>query len=95
LHQYAGTAESSSRLTQVFFNPGVEEEAKRARLMKEPHFVLYHKELRSIRLPSVVIDGAAKEISLDWRRLCALLMRDDFRCRYEAGSPVAWWRRFG
>jgi hypothetical protein len=95
LQQHAATAESSSRLTQAFFKSGVEEDADRARLIEEPHFVLYNKELRSLRLPSVAINIPAREVSLDWRRLCAVLMRDDFRCRFEANSPVAWWRTFG
>ncbi|KAF1835230.1 hypothetical protein BDW02DRAFT_296729 [Decorospora gaudefroyi] len=79
-------------LSQVFFKPGAD--AERSRLLNEPQFVVFDNELKSLRLPSAVIDVAAQEISLDWRLLCDTFMRDQLKCRYETVSSVAWWRTF-
>ena len=95
LHQtYAGTADLTSRLTQVFFQPGAVADAERTRLLNQAHFVLFNDQLKSIRLPSAAVHVAAQELSLDWRQLCHTFMRDEFKCRFGSSASVAWWRKF-
>ncbi|KAF1937257.1 hypothetical protein EJ02DRAFT_61339 [Clathrospora elynae] len=90
--QHAGAAESSNRLAEVFFKSDTNADAERSRLIKEAHFVRFNDQLKSIRIPSAAIDVAAQELSLDWRRLCDVFLRNEFRCRYETRSSVIWWR---
>jgi hypothetical protein len=90
----AGTTDSSSRLAEIFFRPGPQANTERARLIKEPHFMRFNDQLKSMRIPSGVINVDLQEISLDWRRLCANFMRDEFKCRYEANSSTSWKRAF-
>jgi hypothetical protein len=90
----AGTTDSSSRLAEIFFKSGPEANAERARLIKEPHFMRFNDQLKSMRIPSGAINVDSQEISLDWRRLCANFMRDEFKCRYEANSFSSWMRTF-
>ncbi|CAO2648547.1 Nn.00g078140.m01.CDS01 [Neocucurbitaria sp. VM-36] len=81
---------SSNRLAEIFFRPGPDADLKRCTLINEPHFVRFGNQLKSIRIPSLTIDVAAQEISLDWRQLCATFLRDEFICRSQANALGSW-----
>ncbi|RMZ67223.1 hypothetical protein GMOD_00001114 [Pyrenophora seminiperda CCB06] len=91
---HAGTIDTTTHLIQVFFQPGAEADAERSRLLNQAHFVLFHGQLRSMRLPSATFNVADHQLLLDWRRLCDTFMRDQFKCRYESQNSVTWWRNF-
>ena len=88
----AGTIDTT--LSKLFFHSGPSADAERSRLLHQPHFVLFHGQLRSMRLPSATFNVADHQLSLDWRRLCDTFMRDQFRCRYQSQCSVTWWRNF-
>lgn len=90
LDVHAAEAVPSSRLTEIFFIQGSEADAKRFRLTQEPHFVCFNNQLKSIRIPSLVIDVAAQNILLDWRQLCQAFLRDQVLCRLDANSLESW-----
>lgn len=81
---------SSNSVAEIFFKQGSRADAIRHCLMSEPVFVRFNGQLKSMRIPSLVIHLAAQEISLDWRQLCAVFMYDEFKCRFEANSLGSW-----
>lgn len=81
---------SSNSVSEIFFRIGPDADAKRLCLINEPVFVRFNNQLKSIRIPSLMIDVAAQEISLDWRQLCTAFMYDEFKCRSEANSLGSW-----
>jgi hypothetical protein len=81
---------SDEDLASIFFHPEPEAESKRARLVNEAHFVRFHSQLKSIRIPSLVIDVASRHITLDWRQLCQDFLCDEFKCRTISGSLGSW-----
>ncbi|CAA9963904.1 hypothetical protein PTMSG1_07263 [Pyrenophora teres f. maculata] len=93
-HPNAGTMDTTTTQVQVFFKSGAKADAERERLLQQAHFVLFHGQLKSMRLPSATFNVADRNLSLDWRRLCNIFMRDEFKCRYQSQYSVAWWRNF-
>ncbi|KAH7089853.1 hypothetical protein FB567DRAFT_311135 [Paraphoma chrysanthemicola] len=72
---------SGDRLANVFFAPGHQAHSNRMRLRNEAHFVRLNDQLKSRRIPSLAINVPAREITLDWRRLCQDFLCDEVKCR--------------
>ncbi|KAH7411623.1 hypothetical protein DE146DRAFT_243483 [Phaeosphaeria sp. MPI-PUGE-AT-0046c] len=79
------------RLTDIFFDPGPAANSNRLRLINDAHFVRYNNQLKSMRLPSLVIDTNARNITLDWRLLYQKLLYDEWKCRVNSGVLGAPW----
>tara|TARA_R110002003_G_scaffold1048_15_gene22269 strand:- start:9227 stop:9481 length:255 start_codon:yes stop_codon:yes gene_type:complete len=72
---------SSDRLADIFFEPGYKADSNRMRLINEAHFVRLNSQLKSKHIPSMAINVPAREITLDWRRLCQDFLCDEVKCR--------------
>jgi hypothetical protein len=81
---------SNKHLAAIFFNPESEADSKRTRLINEAHFVRFNSQLKSIRIPSLVIDVPARHITLDWRQLCQDFLCDELKCRMLSKSLGSW-----
>ncbi|KAH9867672.1 hypothetical protein IAQ61_008266 [Plenodomus lingam] len=84
LPRQAIQASSSDPLAQIFFRQGPCAGILRRRLCQELHFVHFSNELRNIRLPTLVIDVAARKVSLEWRQLIYDFYLDRFKSRWHA-----------
>ncbi|KAF2854940.1 hypothetical protein T440DRAFT_386477 [Plenodomus tracheiphilus IPT5] len=74
-------ASPNHHVSRVFFKPGPRAEILRRRLSRELHFVHFSNELRNIRLPTLMIDVAAREVLLDWQQLVYSFYLDKFKRR--------------
>jgi hypothetical protein len=81
---------SSAPCTDIFFRPGLDAASNRNRLAHEAHFVRLNDQLKSLHIRSLVIDSQAREITLDWRKLCQDFLYDEFMCRYHSKSLGSW-----
>jgi hypothetical protein len=81
---------SVDRLAAIFFEPGPEAASNRTRLTNEAHFVRFNSQLKSIRIPSLVIDVPGQQITLDWRELCQNFLCDELRCRLNSKTLGSW-----
>ncbi|KAF2033427.1 hypothetical protein EK21DRAFT_40201, partial [Setomelanomma holmii] len=88
--QHANQIPSGDRLANVFFDNERKASSNRARLMNAAHFVRLDNQLKIMRIPSLVIDVSAREIVLDWRRLCQDFLYDELKCRTESNSLGSW-----
>jgi len=69
----------SDVFANVFFDPGAEAQKNRMHLTNMAVFIRFTGRLKSMRIPSMVIDTSSREIRIDWRQLCQDFLLDELK----------------
>lgn len=85
LHHSQGTQglqlPSSDQFADIFFDAGTEAQLNRTRLINQPIFIRFNGRLKSMRIPSLVIDTSSRQITIDWRQLFQDFLLDELKTR--------------